>query len=220
MDTPAAAGKVASHAKGLTKQKPIVYAIMAVAVIGIAYYMRTRPKAADPLPTAAATNTDNPTLDDSTGAYYGDTTTYDPGAYYGTDSPYDPGTNSPSATGNTMSYDLSSFEVIQPSVPDTGGGAPDTSIQVHDLPAPADPPVPVSPDPIQTVAPAVSAWSVPVVTAIKPQPQAATDNTLASPYGSRYPYHSLRGWYRLVTPPDGSRWHYYGPSDSPKIKVK
>lgn len=89
-----------------------------------------------------------------------------------------------------------------PSLPaGTGGGAPVLPADAH-----TPPPLPVyTPGPAPTTPPPI------------PQGQGPTVTLTQGPPG--YPYHSDRGWYRIVKK-DGWVWHYYYPHDDPKIKVK
>lgn len=219
-----AAGK--GIAGKLGGRKPIVYALMAAGIIGIALYMRKRSQNTATLPTADATGTDNPPLD--SGAGYPDPTQgasgyVDPGAYGGYPTP-DLGAFFDELT-NFLGTASATATAQAPSVPDTGGGItvnPPASV-VHSTPAPvpASPPKKAAPTTGHKTVVSTPYKTTGAVTGgigASPSPSAHTA-AATSPYGSKYPYQSDRGWYRLVLPPDGSRWHYYGPHDSPKIRI-
>lgn len=248
MDAPNPAAGAKHAAKGLkgavTGHKPIVYVIMGVSVLAIAYYMRKR-VGTPTLPTADASSLPaDPNSYDS--SFYPDPTQgagssggySDPGAYGGYPTPdlstfFDNLNNLlDQATQNAA------MAASSPSVNDTGGGAPVTSPEIHytaPAPAPALPYIAPTPAPVPAfVAPSPSqtGWvqtsPVQVGSALMNQvlsggvsssPSPSSTPAPSSPYGSKYPYHSDRGWYRLVLPPNGSRWHYYGPNDNPKIRV-
>lgn len=228
-DVPNPAQGVKSVGKGIkgkvTGHKPIVYVIMGVGVLAIAYYLRKRTQGT-PLPTADASSAPvDPTL---SGSYYPDPTQgagassgySDPGAYGGYPTPdlstffdnlnnlLDTATQNAAAQGAQAAANV---PAASPVVADTGGGAPVTPpIETKYVPPPAPAPTPPAPAYTPTPIPSgATTWGGPMYI----PPPAPT-----SPYPG-FPYHSDRGWYRLVLPPDGSRWHYYGPNNSPKIRV-
>lgn len=104
--------------------------------------------------------------------------------------------------------------------PPTGGGLPSgtpgsANTIDNNPPPPPDPPVYQTPANL----PAVGS---PHVVASKPQATTGSTTPSWAGPGNKYPYKSDRGWYRLVMVAKGvhkGRWHYYGPSDNPKIKV-
>jgi hypothetical protein len=70
----------------------------------------------------------------------------------------------------------------------------------------------------QAPAPAATPIIVQVPTPTTPAVVAPPAARPAPACSGRYPYQSARGCYRVVLA-HGERWHYYGPNDSPKIKV-